>query len=195
MERRNHPRRERLAEELAVMKPLAATPLATSSQVRVRVTRGSLIRVQKKVYSVPTSLIGQWVTVRIHEWDLDVYYRSHLVETLPRLIGAEQHYVNYRHVIDSLLRKPGGFRDYRYRDDLFPSLVFRRAWEQLNHWPDLLAHSPTGRPGDGMRGSGRAGTALGDTRLLERNRPGAIAPTRAHPNPAAHLWSSPTTAV
>ena len=134
MERRNHPRRERLAEELAVMKPLAATPLATSSQVRVRVTRGSLIRVQKKVYSVPTSLIGQWVTVRIHEWDLDVYYRSHLVETLPRLIGAEQHYVNYRHVIDSLLRKPGGFRDYRYRDDLFPSLVFRRAWEQLNHW-------------------------------------------------------------
>jgi hypothetical protein len=33
-----------------------------------------------------------------------------------------------------LLRKPGGFRNYRYRDDLFPSLVFRRAWEQLEQW-------------------------------------------------------------
>jgi len=134
MERRNQPRQARLAEELAVMKPLTATPLITGSQVRVRVTRGSLIRVQKNSYSVPTSLIGHRVTVRIHEWHLEVYYQSHLVETLPRLVGENQHHVNYRHVIDSLLRKPGGFRDYRYRDDLFPSLVFRRAWEQLNQW-------------------------------------------------------------
>lgn len=134
MERRNRPRQARLTEELAVMKPLSATALATSSQVRIPVTRGSLIRVQKNSYSVPTSLIGHRVTVRIHEWHLEVYYKSHLVETLPRLVGENQHHVNYRHVIDSLLRKPGGFRDYRYRDDLFPSLVFRRAWEQLNQW-------------------------------------------------------------
>jgi len=134
MGRRNRSRQERLAEELAVMKPLSATPLATNSQVRVRVTRGSLIRVQKNVYSVPTSLIGRRVTVRVHEWRLDVYYQTHLVETLPRLVGKKQHRVNYRHVIDSLLRKPGGFRDYRYRDDLFPSLIFRRAWERLNRW-------------------------------------------------------------
>lgn len=116
------------------MKPLSATALATSSQVRIPVTRGSLIRVQKNSYSVPTSLIGHQVTVRIHEWHLEVYYKSHLIETLPRLVGENQHHVNYRHVIESLLRKPGGFRDYRYRDDLFPSLVFRRAWEQLDQW-------------------------------------------------------------
>jgi hypothetical protein len=134
MERRNRNRQEHLAQELAVMKPLTETSLATNRQVRVRVTRASLIRVQKNVYSVPTGLIGHRVTVRIHEWHLEVYYQSHLVETLPRLIGKNRHYVNYRHVIDSLLRKPGGFRDYRYRDDLFPALVFRRAWEQLNRW-------------------------------------------------------------
>jgi hypothetical protein len=134
MERRNRSRQERLAEELVVMKPLTTTPLATNKQVRVRVTRGSLIRVLKNVYSVPTSLIGRRVTVRVHEWQLDVYYQTHLVETLPRLLGKKQHHVNYRHVIDSLLRKPGGFRDYRYRDDLFPSLVFRCAWERLNQW-------------------------------------------------------------
>jgi hypothetical protein len=134
MERRNRDRQERLTEELAVMKPLTATPLATSSQIRVKVTRGSLIRVHTNVYSVPTSLIGHRVTVQIHEWHLDVYYQSHLVETLPRLVGRNRHRINYRHLIDSLLRKPGGFRDYRYRDDLFPSLVFRRAWEQLNRW-------------------------------------------------------------
>jgi hypothetical protein len=134
MERRNHPRQARLCQELAVMKPLPTASSFTSKQVRVRVTRGSLIRVQKNSYSVPTSLIGHHVTVHVHEWHLEVYYQSQLLETLPRLLGKNQHRVNYRHVIDSLLRKPGGFRDYRYRDDLFPSLIFRRAWEQLKRW-------------------------------------------------------------
>ncbi len=33
-----------------------------------------------------------------------------------------------------MLRKPGGFRNYRYREALFPGLVFRQAWEQLEQW-------------------------------------------------------------
>jgi hypothetical protein len=33
-----------------------------------------------------------------------------------------------------LLRKPGGFGQYRYREALFPSLVFQQAWEKLNQW-------------------------------------------------------------
>ena len=134
MEKRNRLRQPRLSEELGAMKPLPSALSLSSKQIRVRVTRGSLIRVEKNSYSVPTSLIGHQVTVHIHEWCLEVYYQSHLVETLPRLLGKNQHRVNYRHVIDSLLRKPGGFRDYRYRDDLFPSLIFRRAWEQLQRW-------------------------------------------------------------
>jgi len=137
MDKRNKQRQERLAEELTVMKPLKATPLANSIKRKVRVSSGSLIRVLKKTYSVPTSLIGKEVTVYIHEWSLDVYYAGQLVDTLPRLIGQKSHRVNYRHLIDTLLRKPGGFRRYRYREELFPRLIFRRAWEQLNQW-----HSP-----------------------------------------------------
>jgi len=132
MEKRNKQRQERLVEEVAVMRPLKATLLAASGKQRVRVSQGSLIRVKEKTYSVPTSLIGKMVTVYIHEWSLAIYYGSQLIESVPRLIGNEKHQVNYRHVIDSLLRKPGGFRRYRYRDDLFPSLIFRRAWEALN---------------------------------------------------------------
>ncbi|MFV0495685.1 Mu transposase domain-containing protein [Mycobacterium sp.] len=134
MEKRNRGRQERLAEELALMKAVTATPLATSIEKKVRVSRGSLIQLQRKSYSVPTSLIGKEVTVRIQEWTIDIYYAGKWVERLPRLIGAERHHVNYRHVIDSLLRKPGGFRRYRFRDDLFPRLIFRRAWEQLQEW-------------------------------------------------------------
>jgi transposase len=137
MDKRNKQRKERLAEEIAVMKPLKATPLANGVKDKVRVSSGSLIRVLKKTYSVPTSLIGKKVTVYVHEWSLDVYYAGQLVETLPRLVGQQPHHINYRHLIDTLLRKPGGFRRYRFRENLFPQLVFRQAWEQLNQW-----HSP-----------------------------------------------------
>lgn len=141
MDKRNQRRRERLAEEIAVMKPLAATPLATSAKYKIRVKSGSVIRVLHKTYSVPTSLIGKEVTVYVREWTLDIYYAGRLVETLPRLVGQKTHHINYRHLIDTLLRKPGGFRNYRYREDLFPTLIFRRAWEQLKEW-----HAP--RPAD-----------------------------------------------
>src|SRR5579864_1346376 len=42
-----------------------------------------------------------------------------------------------RHVIWSLVRKPGAFAHYRYRDDLFPSLVFCRTYDVLRgHVPE-----------------------------------------------------------
>ncbi|MFQ5614221.1 MAG: hypothetical protein ACE5H9_19030 [Anaerolineae bacterium] len=131
MTQRNQRRQQRLQEELAAMKPLTASPLWPYQEVRVKVNRGSLIRVQNNVYSVPTHLIGQQVTVRIYEWHLEVYYRAIQVEWMPRLVGQKKQQINYRHLIDSLLRKPGGFRRYRYREALFPSLVFRQAWDQL----------------------------------------------------------------
>ena len=49
--------------------------------------------------------------------------------------------LDYRHVIWSLVRKPGAFAHYCFRDDLFPSLVFRRAYDALplaeRHQPGL----------------------------------------------------------
>ena len=134
MAKRNGTRQKRLADELAVMKPLPAEMLTTCREEKVTVSKGSLIRVLYNTYSVPTSLIGRTVSVHIHEWHLEVYYGNKLMDILPRLVGRHKHHVNYRHLIDTLLRKPGGFRNYRYRDDLFPCLVFRQAWEQLGQW-------------------------------------------------------------
>jgi hypothetical protein len=119
---------------MAVMKPLPTASLTICREEKVKVSRSSLIRVLRNTYSVPTGLIGHTIKVRIHEWHLEVYYGTKLVETLPRLVGRRKRHINYRHLIDTLLRKPGGFRNYRYRDDLFPSLVFRQAWEQLGQW-------------------------------------------------------------
>jgi hypothetical protein len=57
------------------------------------------------------------------------------LERIPRLRGEGKHRINYRHIIDWLVRKPGAFEHYRYREDLFPSVRFRWAYDYLkaNH--------------------------------------------------------------
>ena len=49
----------------------------------------------------------------------------------PRLRGQDQSHINYRHVIWSLLKKPGAFKRYRYREEMFPSLVLRKTYDRL----------------------------------------------------------------
>jgi hypothetical protein len=131
MDKRNALRSEKLAEELAIMQPLMAEPWPEMRELRPRVNRAGIIRVQNNGYSVPSGLRGKRVTVRVYEWKIEVWYANQCVETLPRLTGLKKYHINYRHVMDTLLRKPGGFRNYRHRDDLFPSSVFRRAWDAL----------------------------------------------------------------
>jgi len=131
MDKRNALRSEKLAEEQAVMKPLTVEPWPEMRELRPRVSRSGIIRVQKNGYSVPSGLKGKQVTVRVYEWKIEVWYANRCVEILPKLTGIKKYHINYRHVIDTLLRKPGGFRNYRYRDDLFPSSVFRQAWDAL----------------------------------------------------------------
>jgi len=132
MEKRNALRSERLAEEKAVMRLLDVQPWPQMRELRSRVNRAGIVRVHSNGYSVPSGLRGKQVTVRVYEWQIEVWYANQCVETLPRLTGANRYRINYRHVIDTLLRKPGGFRNYRYREELFPSAVFRQAWEALN---------------------------------------------------------------
>ena len=48
-----------------------------------------------------------------------------------RIRGESGHRVDYRHIIDWLVRKPGAFENYRYRADLFPTSRFRMAYDDL----------------------------------------------------------------
>jgi hypothetical protein len=127
----NAGRRERLAEEVARLRPLPATRLDVTRSLRVKVGPSSTIRVLKNTYSVPSRLIGELVEVRIAVEHLEVWYGQRLVERLPRLRGQDQHRIQYRHVIDWLVRKPGAFAQYRYRSDFFPPSRFRLAYDLL----------------------------------------------------------------
>jgi hypothetical protein len=82
-------------------------------------------------YSVPARLIGERVRVLLHHDHLEVYFAGKLVERLPRIRGQRPARIDYHHVIWSLAKKPGAFARYRWREELFPSLVFRRAYDAL----------------------------------------------------------------
>jgi hypothetical protein len=132
VQQRNAGRQRRLAEEVPLLRPLPRQRLGSCQRLTVTVDKGSLIHVQHNVYSVNSRLIGERVEVRIYAEHLEVWYGQQQVETLPRLRGRRKHRIDYRHVIDTLVRKPGAFADYRYRDELFPSSRFRMAYDALS---------------------------------------------------------------
>jgi transposase InsO family protein len=127
----NAGRRGRLQNELKVMRELPPTRLGTAKKLSCRVGQGSTVSVDRNVYSVPSRLIGARVDVRLYAEHLEIWYAQKKLETLPRLRGRKGHRINYRHVIGWLVRKPGAFEHYRYRDDLFPTSHFRMAYDTL----------------------------------------------------------------
>jgi hypothetical protein len=132
MERRNAGRQVKLAQELAQMPPLQVAPWPQMRELTIRVGNNGILRVLNNGYTVPSGLKGKHVKVKVYEWWIEIWYAGKLVETLSRMTGVQRYQINYRHVIDTLLRKPGGFRNYRHREELFPRAVFRQAWETLD---------------------------------------------------------------
>jgi hypothetical protein len=127
----NAGRRERLAEELKALRQLPTRRYEDFSTDQCRVSRFCTIRVLKNSYSVNSRLIGENVDVRIYADHIEVWYAQQRIELLPRLRGENGHYINYRHVIDTLVRKPGAFENYRYKDDMFPTSQFRFTYDIL----------------------------------------------------------------
>ena len=130
-EQRNVKRKERFEEEKKQLRPLPPRRLESFRRRQVRVQSGSTIEVERNIYSVPARLIGERVEVRIYAETIEVWYGQRKEELLSRLRGRHKHHINYRHVIEWLVRKPGAFAGYRYRADLFPTSRFRMAYDDL----------------------------------------------------------------
>lgn len=128
---RNLTREARWQEERQALCPLPATPLRLCRELRVPVTRFSTIQVLGNTYSVPARLIAATLTVRVRAEAIELYCGTSYLCAMPRLLGKGQHRIDYHHVISSLVRKPGAFANYRFRDDLFPTVVFRRTYDVL----------------------------------------------------------------
>ena len=128
---RNLGRSKRLQEELAVMKPLPAYRLDDYREYKVPVSAWSTVQVAHNTYSAPSRLRRYEVTARLHADRVELYFAGQWVAEMERLRGRGKARIDYRHVIGSLVRKPGAFENYRYREEMFPSTVFRQAYDQL----------------------------------------------------------------
>jgi transposase len=124
-------RRTALGDDLRGMKELPPMRIEDFRRERVKVTRFSTIRAAENTYSVSSRLIGELVDLRLHAETIEVWHGQLLMATMDRQRGRGNVAIDYRHVIWSLVRKPRAFARYQYREALFPTLTFRRAYDAL----------------------------------------------------------------
>ncbi|MCF6311349.1 MAG: hypothetical protein L3J39_02760 [Verrucomicrobiales bacterium] len=131
IDKANALRGKKIATELATMREHLAPQLPDYTETTVRVNANSTIRVCKKTYSVPANLIGIQLKARIYETRIVLLDGREVICELPRHSGDRGAVIDFRHVIKWLVRKPGAFSAYRWRDSMFPSQVFRSAYDHL----------------------------------------------------------------
>jgi len=127
----NAPKANKWEQERAMLQPLPTERLVLCDHLHARVRKWSVIQIRGKTYSVPSRLIGCTVDVRVYAERIEVWYKGQKQLQMQAIEGTGTHRIHYRHVIDSLVRKPGAFARYRYREEMFPSVTFRRAYDRL----------------------------------------------------------------
>ena len=127
----NNGTKTRFEEEAKHLRALPAQRLDCQKREIVKVKSWSTVTICHNIYSVHSRLIGEKLTAKVFSDKIELWYAQRLVETLPRLKGRSKHCIQYRHIIDYLVRKPGAFENYIYKEDLFPTHRFRVAYDFL----------------------------------------------------------------
>lgn len=130
----NGPKGEAVAAERTRLGRLPKHRLPDFTKYTATVRRWSTVRVSGRAYSVPSRLRGHEVTAYQYADTVEIHYGGTHIETMPRLRGERTVRIDYRHVIWSLVRKPGAFARYKYREELFPTPTFRLAYDLLTEW-------------------------------------------------------------
>jgi hypothetical protein len=125
----------KLAIERLHLQLLPVERFADYEPVVARVRSTSTIEVRSVTYSVPSRLIGQQLTVHLRHDRLDLFLRSQFVETLPRLHAQKGQKalrrIDFRHVIESLRRKPRALLRAQLQADILPGESWRELWHKL----------------------------------------------------------------
>jgi len=132
----NRQHKTRIDEERKLLSPLPKHRTHDYSELSVAVTSSGTITIKRVLYTVPSRLIGSHLRVHIYDDKLKLYAGHEKVAELPRLYvkGTQRcRRVDYRHVIDSLAKKPQAFRYSQLRDDLLPSADYQTIWHYVDH--------------------------------------------------------------
>jgi hypothetical protein len=126
---------KRLDGERSMLRPLPMHRTAEFSEFLVRVSKYGIFTIKSVRYSAPSRLIGHRLSVRQYAEHIECWLGGQRVLECPRAThrGGQRHprYIDYRHLIEGLKRKPGAFARWVLRDAMFPRAIYRHTWEKL----------------------------------------------------------------
>ncbi len=127
---------QKLVIERLHLRPVPVVRFADYEPLVVRVRSTSTIEVRSVTYSVPSRLIGHQLTVHLRHDRLDLFLRSQFTLRIPRLHqrkgqkGALRR-IDFRHVIESLRRKPRALLRAQLQADILPGEAWHQLWRRL----------------------------------------------------------------
>lgn len=124
----------RFQEEQALLQPLPKRRTQDYAEHRVVVTSSSTFDLKRVTYSVPSQFVSERLYVQLYDERLELFSGHVKVLELPRVYAHKSQRarrIDYRHVIDSLVRKPQAFRRSQLREDLLPSCDYRLIWRHV----------------------------------------------------------------
>ncbi len=127
---RNYRCKTKYLEELKYLQPLPARLYNDPKIYSCTVNSWSTISIKGSTYSVPSKYIRKKIKAVESNNEIELYYDEYFIQKMPKLTPGCKN-INYRHIILGLIRKPGAFENYRYREEMFPSIVFRKAYDKL----------------------------------------------------------------
>lgn len=129
----------RFAEEQKHLHPLPKHLAITWKPGLVTVTPYCTVNIDRVMYTVPSRLKKNKLNVHLFDDRIELFLSDGtFVHAMERVRNEDRNKrsrsIDYRHVIHSLVRKPGALPGLVYLDELHPSPVWRRAWMALREF-------------------------------------------------------------
>ena len=126
----------RFAKEQRTLRPLPKYRFMDYQEIATKVTTSSTITIKRTLYSVPSKLIGASLKVLLYHDKLECYVGTNKITTLRRVYTQNgqprARLINYKHIIDSLVKKPQAFRYSQIQQDLLPCESYKQLWQLCN---------------------------------------------------------------
>ncbi len=127
--------RVRFEEERPLLQTLPKRRTHDYAEHSVLISSSSSFDLKRVTYTVPSRFIGERLYVQLFDERLELFCGHEKVLTLPRVYAGKKQRarrVDYRHLIDSLIKKPQAFRYSQLRDDLLPSPDYTLIWQHVD---------------------------------------------------------------
>jgi hypothetical protein len=147
VDKANAKRTQKFELEKVVLQPLPRYRSPDYEVLSVKVSCYSTITARCILYSVPSRLVGQRLTIHLYHDQLVGFVGRTQVMAVPRLHvhGSAKirrgRSINYRHLVESLRRKPRAFLHCDWQDDVLPNEQWQQLWQLMRQGnePDWAA--------------------------------------------------------